>query len=50
MEKEDSTMTDNQLNQQAKKPDETFGFNIEGHIKIFDPDSGEVYIDKSNSL
>jgi hypothetical protein len=50
MEKEDSTMTDNQLNQQAKKPDETFGFNIEGHIKIFDPESKEVFIDKRNAI
>ena len=33
-----------------KKPDEQGGFHIEGHIKIFDPESKEVYVDKRNAI
>jgi hypothetical protein len=33
-----------------KKPDESSGIYVRGHIKIFDPKSGEVYIDKSNAI
>ena len=29
--------------QQDNTPDEKSGFHIEGHIKIFDPESEEVY-------
>jgi hypothetical protein len=32
------------------KPDEQGSFNVEGHIKIFDPESGEVYINKRNAI
>jgi hypothetical protein len=32
------------------KPDETGPFHIEGHIKIFDPESGHVYINKRNAI
>ena len=32
------------------KPDDTSGIYVRGHIKIFDPASGEVYIDKSNAI
>jgi hypothetical protein len=34
----------------TKKPDETGPFHIEGHIKIFDPESGHVYINKRNAI
>ena len=34
----------------TKKPDETGPFHIEGHIKIFDPDTGEVFVDKRNAI
>jgi len=34
----------------AKKPDEIGGIHFEGHIKIFDPESGEVFIDKRNAI
>ena len=33
-----------------KRPDETGGVHFEGHIKIFDPESGEVFIDKRNAI
>jgi hypothetical protein len=35
---------------QDKKPNETSGFHVEGHIKIFDPASGEIFIDKRNAI
>lgn len=35
---------------QERKPNETGGFHFEGHIKIFDPESGEVFIDKRNAI
>ena len=31
-------------------PDETSGLHVQGHIKIFDPESGEVFIDKRNAI
>ena len=33
-----------------KKPDETSGVLIEGHIKIFDPNTKEVIVDKRNAI
>ena len=39
--KDENTMT---------KPNETMGFHIEGHIKIWDPQSGEVFRDKRNAI
>jgi hypothetical protein len=38
-----STVTDT-------KPNETGGIHVQGHIKIFDPESGEVFIDKRNAI
>ena len=32
-----------------KNPNEVGGFNFEGHIKIFDPETGEVFEDKRNA-
>jgi hypothetical protein len=32
------------------KPNEVSGIHVQGHIKIFDPESGEVYIDKRNAI
>ena len=34
----------------TKRPDETSGIYIRGHIKIFDLESGKVFIDKSNAI
>lgn len=33
-----------------KSPDEKGSLHIEGHIKIFDPKSGEVFINKRNAI
>lgn len=33
-----------------KKPNEVGGFSFQGHIKIFDPESNEVFIDKRNAI
>ena len=32
------------------KPDDVSGIYVQGYIKIFDPESGEVYIDKRNAI
>jgi uncharacterized protein (UPF0333 family) len=33
-----------------KKPDEKSGVQVQGHIKIFDPESGEVFVNKRNAI
>lgn len=33
-----------------KNPDENGGVHVQGHIKIFDPESGEVYVNKRNAI
>ena len=33
-----------------EKPDETGGIMVQGHIKIFDPETKEVFVDKSNAI
>ena len=53
MESQETNMPENkdQKDQQIKKrPDETGGVHFEGHIKIFDPENGEVFIDKRNAI
>lgn len=42
--------TQKNLNVPEKKPNEVGGFHFEGHIKIFDPKNGEVFIDKRNAI
>ena len=36
--------------EETKKPQDQSGVMIEGHIKIFDPESGEVIVDKRNAI
>ena len=42
----------NQSNQTQTnvKPDEKQGIDVQGYIKIFDPKSGDVYVDKKNAI
>jgi hypothetical protein len=49
---EENTMSTNtnDSNPQKTQPNETMGWHFEGHIKIFDPESGEVFEDKRNAI
>ena len=38
------------MNKPINKPDETGGIHVQGHIRIHDPESGEVFIDKRNAI
>lgn len=46
----EQTMEEKTQDNIEKKPDETGGIHLQGHIKIFDPESGEVFIDKRNAI
>jgi len=50
MKKEKIKTTKDQDPKMNKKPDEKGPFHIEGHIKIFDPQSGEIFINKRNAI
>lgn len=53
MESKENKMPQNHENtaqQPEKRPNETGGFHFEGHIKIWDPETKEVYIDKRNAI
>jgi hypothetical protein len=49
---EENTMSNTPKNTSPSEqaPNEIGGFHFEGHIKIFDPQSGEVFIDKRNAI
>lgn len=47
MESKETKMPEKNL---EKTPNETGGFHFEGHIKIFDPETSEVFIDKRNAI
>jgi hypothetical protein len=51
MEAKETNMTEQQTpSEPTEKPNETSGFHFEGHIKIFDPQNNEVFIDKRNAI
>ena len=51
MESKENKMPENQQNtEKSARPNEVGGFHFEGHIKIFDPETKEVYIDKRNAI
>lgn len=33
-----------------KTPNDVSGVHVQGHIKIFDPESGEIFVDKRNAI
>jgi len=37
-------------NQPKRQPDERGGIHLQGHIKIFDPVTKEVFVDKRNAI
>lgn len=43
-------MEKKQENKKLSKPQENSGVHVEGHIKIFDPENNEVYVDKRNAI
>jgi hypothetical protein len=47
MESKETKMPENKPEQ---RPNETGGFHFEGHIKIFDPETNEIFIDKRNAI
>lgn len=48
--KEPIMPTQNMQETPQNKPNETGGFHVEGHIKIYDPETKEVFIDKRNAI
>lgn len=51
MESQETNMAENKIIQQSeKRPNEVGGFHFEGHIKIFDPETKEIFIDKRNAI
>jgi hypothetical protein len=50
MESKENNMSDNQKPEKEQQPNEVGGFHFEGHIKIFDPQNGEVFVDKRNAI
>lgn len=51
MEPKEIKMPEKQQNTQNNtRPNEQSGFHFEGHIKIFDPQTGEVFEDKRNAI
>lgn len=42
----ESNMKNNQTTQIQKRPDEAGGIHVEGHVKIFDPNSMEIIVEK----
>lgn len=53
MESRDNKSLENNMNEKdmkIQKPNETGGFHFEGHIKIFDPANGEIFVNKRNAI
>jgi len=48
MQEENKQQEQRQL--QEKRPDEVGGISLQGHIKIFDPATKEVFVNKRNAI
>jgi hypothetical protein len=46
----ENTMQEKTQDNPVKKPDEQGGVHLQGHIKIHNPETGEVFIDKRNAI
>lgn len=46
----ESEMQEQKLISNDAPPNENSGFHVEGHIKIFDPSTHEIFIDKRNAI
>lgn len=49
-ENKDPKMTENQQIQEEKQPDEQSGILLQGHLKIYDPETNEVFLNKRNAI
>lgn len=46
----DMTQNQNNQNAQTSKPNEIGGVSIQGYLKIYDPKTSEVFVDKRNAI
>jgi len=46
----ENTTEQENMQEQIKQPDENSGILIQGHLKIFDPNNEEVFVDKRNAI
>ena len=46
----DKDMKNNTKENSKNKPDDTGNVNVEGHIRIFDPQTGEEFVNKRNAI
>jgi len=45
-----NTQENNLKSQTQRQPDERGGIHVQGHIKIFDPTTKEIFVDKRNAI
>lgn len=50
MENEQINNSEEQKDMEVKQPNEIPNVSIEGHIKIFDPETDEIFVDKRNAI
>ena len=50
MDSQEKKMSTENTQAQQQKPQEVGGFHVEGHIKIFEPETGKVIVDKRNAI
>lgn len=50
MDNNNQSKTEKIVPETQKKPNETTGIHLQGHIKIFDPTTKEVFVDKRNAI